>query len=208
MTQSIETSTASHDPELSNEPQSAYSDENFTSYIGTDTLQKTSDLKQLRHKALQEVNNLISIINTSSSTDALKSIISNLVSAAAIGRGHEKMNDSQEHNFLIKQKFAGNSHFKTQRCTTFFSMKRKSGRKRLKLTKPDRKDIEAFTKHLSQITPNICLICLCDEEKGLEENILWQQCSSCQGWVQRECDEVDPCSTNDYYQCQFCRKGS
>ncbi|XP_076445334.1 uncharacterized protein LOC143283108 [Babylonia areolata] len=149
-------------------------DENFTENY-TDFAQNVCkkdspssfDLKQLHTQALQALNNLIDFTKHTKNIDAVKSIITNVSSALSIAKGFEALRtcDKPDVKFEVKEPVTGNKHFEAQR--KFYATKRKPGRSRLRLSKPDSKQTEEIKLKLSQITPNVCAVCLCKEDKAL-----------------------------------------
>lgn len=186
-----------------NEPYTNSSDADyFRPFVCRGTYANISNLEQLKSHALQKVSNLVDVIQYCSRTDALKTIVSQVAAASAIGKGLESINDSDQHTFKVQQHFASNCHFKTQKRAGFFSTKGKPGRKKIKLTlhKPDFKEMEELSDCLSQVVPKTCAICLSQEVNSTDDDALWQKCASCDILIHTKCDQT---GSPDGYRCKF-----
>ena len=72
-----------------------------------------------------------------------------------------KASEKNDDSFQVREKVAPNKHYETQRSfVKFFSTKRKSKRKRLKLCKPDAEEMKKISVNLGKFTPSICAVCL------------------------------------------------
>ena len=92
-----------------------------------------TSLVDLRLAILKSAHELFDFMLKTKSHEALKSLHSNLESAKTIAKGLEKIEKENHQDFEVKEKFAPNKHFETQRKSIkFYSTKRKSVRKRLK----------------------------------------------------------------------------
>lgn len=137
----------------------------------------------LHTHALQVLINLIDFTKHTKNIDAEKSIITNVSSKLSIAKGFESVRtcEKSEVKFEVRETVMSNKRFEAQR--KFYSTKRKPGKSRLKLRKPDSKQSEEIKLKLSQVTPNVCAVCLCREDEGTAEEIPWQQWNSSEGWV-------------------------
>jgi len=126
------------------------------------------------------------IIANSSSIDALRGIISSVDSAAAFGRGYET-------NIHIAQLSSSSGvcrqlPFQSSEKYIFLSTKRRSGRKRLKLSEPDSKGMEMLTNRWSKVHQAFVQSTIVMGTRALRITHFGSNVP--QGWIHAGCDNI------------------